>query len=102
MYIHVHVYVIHFIQLVNSFDATSASTEHQITKDHMIAAETNVTTGLNRRLNENLPKVQFSRNQRNFSAAFSSTSILKVASGLSLMRSKREAHSKATKLTKEL
>ena len=68
----------------------------------MIAAETNVTTGLNRRLNENLPKVQFSRIQRNFSAAFSSTSILKVASGLSLMRSKREVHSKATKLIKEL
>ena len=87
MYIHVQVFVIHFIHLLISSSATSACTEHQITKNHIIAAETNVTTGLNRKLNENLPNVRLSRIQRNFSAAFWSTSILKVASGLCLMRS---------------
>lgn len=83
IYIHVKVSVIHSIHFDISRLATSAWTAHQITKNQIIAAERNVTTGLNRR---NIPicvlpiwpHFQLTRTQRHLSKAFGSTSILSM------------------------
>ena len=83
IYIHVKTSVIHSIQPPISLLATSACTAHQITKNQMMAAERNVTTGLKRRniptsVLPIVPHFQLILSHRHLSDAFSSTSILQL------------------------